>query len=229
VPAETALFPSTSVRGNLRTFGRLQRIGGRELETRIEELLRRTGLQDRAGERLEHAAPGVRRIAAIATALVHLPRLLVIDEPATGLDDPARDRVIALIAGLHEEGLTVLAASSSPRDSVAIGDRIGFLVGGRVHVQGTARELVERGGSLGRVTLEARGDLAPLALELASLPAVSGTELGHGRIGVLTPDPGALLPLVTARAAALGWRVRAARAEEPDLAAAFRSLAGVSL
>jgi ABC-type multidrug transport system ATPase subunit len=147
VPAGIGLHATYTIVQNLRAFGQLQGLAGRDLDARVRETLERAGLVERAAEPIEHASPATRRLASIAAALVHGPRLLVIDEPAAGIDGPGRERILALLTGLRSEGIGMVLATASVGDVAAVPDRVGFLVGGRIVSEGAPVDLIARAGT----------------------------------------------------------------------------------
>src|SRR5262245_40571551 len=83
---DLSIYPDLSARENLRFFGKLYGLGGRELETRVDEVLAAVGLTDRADDRAGTFSGGMKRRLNLAAAVVHGPQLLFLDEPTTGVD-----------------------------------------------------------------------------------------------------------------------------------------------
>jgi len=90
VPQDLAIYPDLSARENLRFFGRLQRMGGRELDRRVDEVLDLIGLAGRAKDRTDSFSGGMKRRLNIGIGLFHRPKLLVLDEPTVGADPQSR-------------------------------------------------------------------------------------------------------------------------------------------
>lgn len=131
---ESFLYDELTVRENLRFYTRLYGLsdGARAIENRLEEL----GLADRASDLVRNLSRGLRQRAAIARALLHQPDLLLLDEPATGLDAPASQRFYALLARLHAAGSTILLSSHELTRSLALAQRILLLGRGQVVFDG---------------------------------------------------------------------------------------------
>lgn len=141
-----ALDKKLSVEENLRYHGALYGLGGNKLKTRIEHLLKRFELSDRAEDRVEILSGGLKRRVEIAKALLNSPKLLILDEPTTGLDPGARRAVWNYLKSLRvEEGLTVLTTTHLLDEAEAC-DQICFLDGGRTVLEGTPQELKARVG-----------------------------------------------------------------------------------
>jgi ABC-2 type transport system ATP-binding protein len=157
-----------TVRENLVHQGHLYGLGGRDLAVRIAAGLERFGLAERAGQRARELSGGLRRRAEIAKALLHTPRLLLLDEPSTGLDPGARRDLWDTLAALRGEGVTVLLTTHFMEEGDRCG-RLALLSRGTIVAEGTPQALKgEIGGDVITLTgLEI--DPATLAGELAAL------------------------------------------------------------
>jgi ABC-2 type transport system ATP-binding protein len=172
-----SLDPHLTVRENLLTQGRLYGLG-RELAVRVDDQLQRFDLGERAGDLVRTLSGGLARRVEIAKALLHQPRLLLLDEPASGLDPRARRALWKQLERLREEGVTVLLTTHFIEEAAGC-DRLALIDEGRLIVSGTPSELEEEvGGDVVTLTV---GDPAALAGELEALlglaPSVYGRTL----------------------------------------------------
>lgn len=124
-----------TVAANLRYFAALQGLTRPETEARIEEALTRLGMAERAGEKVGRLNGGHRRRMEIARALIHRPRLLLLDEPTVGLDAPARAAITAHVHDLAATGISVLWATHLV-DELRDSDDMVLLHRGRVAATG---------------------------------------------------------------------------------------------
>jgi len=138
------LYDKLTAREFLRFVGGLYRIDARELERRSAELLARFTLADRAEELTETYSHGMKQRLALAAALVHRPRILVLDEPMVGLDPQGAVELKRLIAELAATGITVFLSTHSLGVAEALCDRIGILDHGRLVALGSLDELRRR-------------------------------------------------------------------------------------
>lgn len=121
-----------TVRENLLHQGHLYGLSGQMLERRIAEMLSRLGLADRAGERTETLSGGLRRRVDLAKGLLHEPRLLLLDEPSTGLDPAARGDLWNYLRELRAaEGVTIVMTTHLLEEADKA-DRIAILNEGRL-------------------------------------------------------------------------------------------------
>lgn len=153
------VFQSPSLDGkltvaeNLRHQGRLYGMGGARLRARTAEMLDRVGLLDRARDRVERLSGGLKRRAELAKGLLHGPKVLLLDEPSTGLDPGARRDLWLYLDALRREGATVLLTTHLMEEADRC-DRLAILHRGRVVALGTPAALkAEIGGDV--ITLDA--------------------------------------------------------------------------
>jgi ABC-2 type transport system ATP-binding protein len=141
------LDPDLTLRQNLAYHAALHGLAGRALRLRIEGLLQRAGLGERTDDMVRTLSGGQARRVEIARALVHSPRLLLLDEPTVGLDLASRAGIVDSVRGLvRDEGISVLWATHifeeiTPEDAVYV------LHEGRIVAEGTASTLAAQGGS----------------------------------------------------------------------------------
>jgi ABC-2 type transport system ATP-binding protein len=146
VPQEVALYEELSGRENLEFWGRVAGLGGRAARVRAGEVLEGLGLVDRAGDEVKRYSGGMKRRVNLGCALMHRPRLLLLDEPTVGIDPQARMRILELVRGLAREGAAVLYTTHYLEEAEDLCERIGILDGGRLLAEGTLGELRSRLG-----------------------------------------------------------------------------------
>jgi ABC-2 type transport system ATP-binding protein len=158
-------------RENLWLFGRLYRLPSREAHQRADELLERFDLVDAAGRTAKTYSGGMRRRLDLASALIGRPRLLVLDEPTTGLDPRSRLSMWQIIRDLVREGTTVLLTTQYLEEADELADTIAVVDHGKIIAEGTSRELKRQiGGERIEVHLH----------RLEDIPFVEGVLARHG-------------------------------------------------
>ncbi len=135
-----------TVSENLAHHGRLYGIGGARLRQRSAAILERLGLSDRAGDLAETLSGGLKRRVELATALLHNPELLVLDEPSTGLDPAARRDFLNYLAHLRETAGVTIVLTTHYMEEAERCDRIGVLHQGRLVAIAPPAELKARVG-----------------------------------------------------------------------------------
>jgi ABC-2 type transport system ATP-binding protein len=134
---------------NLRHHGHLYGLRGGELQHRIDELLKRFGLAERYHERTEKLSGGLRRRVELAKAVLHRPRLLLLDEPATGLDPGARQDLWRDLTALREQEGVTIVLTTHLMDEAERCDRLAIMNHGQIVALGSPDELkAEIGGDV---------------------------------------------------------------------------------
>jgi sodium transport system ATP-binding protein len=141
LPDARGLYKRLTARENIAYFGRLHGIADREIDSRIERLVAALDMRDFIDRRTEGFSQGQRTKTAIARALVHDPRNVVLDEPANGLDVMTTRALRAFLRELKSDGRCVLFSSHIMQEVAALCDRIVVMAQGRVVASGTPDEL----------------------------------------------------------------------------------------
>ncbi len=131
-PQEPALYLELTGRENLEFFGRIYGIRASDRHVRVTDVLEAVGLSGEADNPVNTWSGGMRRRLNLAIALLHQPRLLVLDEPMVGVDLEWRARLLAVIRQMSVAGAAVLYATHSLEDARDICDTIGVMDGGRL-------------------------------------------------------------------------------------------------
>ena len=140
-------FQSPSVDGkltvaeNLRHQAHLYGLMGRTATTRIDEVLSQLGLRDRQSDRVDSLSGGLKRRVEVAKSLLHAPRVLLLDEPSTGLDPGARHDLWEYLLRLRREAGTTILVTTHLMEEAERCDRLGILDRGQIVAIGTPDEL----------------------------------------------------------------------------------------
>ncbi|RKH00330.1 ATP-binding cassette domain-containing protein [Corallococcus sp. CA053C] len=146
LPDARGLYPRLTAREHARYFGELHGLSGATLDARVEELVELLEMKDIADRRTEGFSQGERVKVALARALVHGPRNVLLDEPTNGLDVMATRSVRTLLRKLKAQGCCVVFSSHVMQEVAALCDRIVVVARGRVVADGTADALRARTG-----------------------------------------------------------------------------------
>jgi sodium transport system ATP-binding protein len=141
LPDARGLYKRLTARENVEYFGRLHGIAEAEIAARIDRLVAALGMQDFIDRRVEGFSQGQRTKTAIARALVHDPRNVLLDEPTNGLDVMTTRSLRRFLQELRAEGRCVLFSSHVMQEVAALCDRIVVIAGGRVVADGTPEQL----------------------------------------------------------------------------------------
>lgn len=142
------LYDDFTALENLELYARIWHLPAPDRDNRIELLLHHFDLWSRRHERVGNWSLGMKHELAIARALVHRPALLILDEPALGLDTPARDALHYELAGLvRNEGATILLTSKDAAEVAVLCDEVAVMDHGRIVAAGTPASLARHDGA----------------------------------------------------------------------------------
>ncbi len=141
---DLAVYGELTARENLRFFGKLYGLRSRELAGRIDEVLELTGLRDRADHRASTFSGGMKRRLNLGVAIIHRPRLLLLDEPTTGVDPQSRNHIFERVRELNAAGTTIIYTSHYMEEVQALCPRIGIIDHGRLIACDTRQALLLR-------------------------------------------------------------------------------------
>ncbi len=184
---EAALDPLMTGRELIRLQATLHRLSREDGRRRAEALLERVGLINAADRRVGTYSGGMRRRLDLASALVHEPRVLFLDEPTTGLDPVSRKAIWEEVDKLNRDGATIFLTTQYLEEADQLADRVGIIAGGLIVAEGTPDELKSE---VGRPHLEiaicdgeverARDVVAQLGKPLPPKDGMVLLELEHG-------------------------------------------------
>jgi ABC-2 type transport system ATP-binding protein len=141
VTQEIALYNEISAYDNLLFWGGLYNVPKLELKARIDEIVNLLGLTDRKNDKVKTYSGGMKRRINIASALLHRPKVLFMDEPTVGIDPQSRNFIFEVVEKLHKEGMTIVYTTHYMEEAERLCDRIGIIDNGEIIAQGTLDEL----------------------------------------------------------------------------------------
>ncbi|MEW6467762.1 MAG: ABC transporter ATP-binding protein [Bacteroidota bacterium] len=168
VPQEIALYNDLSAYDNLLFWGSLYDVPGAELKNRIDSTLQLFGLADRKKDKVNTYSGGMKRRINIASALLHRPRILFMDEPTVGIDPQSRNLIFEVIEKLHKEGMTIVYTTHYMEEAERFCDRIAIIDKGSIIAQGTLQELRQNSGIRECIVVSLSGIDAQLSQRLAA-------------------------------------------------------------
>ncbi|MGD9498327.1 MAG: ABC transporter ATP-binding protein [Armatimonadota bacterium] len=183
----------------LELFGQLNGVRGKALGERIDEVLALTKLGGKREAEIGGLSRGMKQRLCLARALVHQPQVLVLDEPASGVDPRGRYEIRTIIRHLGDAGTTILVSSHILPELADVCDRLCIMEKGELVAAGTVDEIAARLGSRRLLTLQildGRAGEVPAALE--GMATVMGVEVSGDRVEVsVADDPEAVAELLS--------------------------------
>jgi lipooligosaccharide transport system ATP-binding protein len=187
VPQLDNLDITLTVEQNLLVFAYLYRVPRAERRAAIDRAVAIANLGDRRDAKVDQLSGGMRRRLLIARALVHRPRVLLLDEPTVGLDPQVRQELWALIDGLRSEGVSILMSTHYIEEAQRLADTVLIMSHGSAVAAGPPAQLVAE--HAGREAVEVYGAPARLAeVEAAALAAGLRTRRTGTSVSVLGVD-----------------------------------------
>jgi lipooligosaccharide transport system ATP-binding protein len=184
VPQQDNLDTTLTVQQNLTVFTHLYRVPRAERRAAIDRALAIANLGDRRDTRVDELSGGMRRRLLIARALVHRPRLVLMDEPTVGLDPQVRQEIWALVDRLRGEGVSILMSTHYIEEAERLADSVTIMSHGRVVAVGAPQALVRE--HAGAEAVEVYGSPARLAeVEAAAVAAGHATRRTGTSVAVL--------------------------------------------
>ncbi|MCP4046268.1 MAG: ATP-binding cassette domain-containing protein [Gammaproteobacteria bacterium] len=144
VPDSRGLYTRMSARENIAYYGKLHGMSGKDINTRIGELVETLDMADFIERRTEGFSQGQRVKVAIARAMVHKPQTVMLDEPSNGLDVMSTRALRRYVISLKEAGHSVILSTHIMQEVAALCDRIVIIANGRIAADGTAEDLLQK-------------------------------------------------------------------------------------
>ncbi|WP_312148760.1 ABC transporter ATP-binding protein [Paenibacillus odorifer] len=229
VPQDLALYNTMTAAENVTFFGRLYGLRGKLLKERVAEALAFTGLSDRAKEKPATFSGGMKRRLNIACAIMHHPKLIIMDEPTVGIDPQSRNHILESVKELNRLGSTVIYTSHYMEEVAAICDRVAIMDKGHIIACGTEKELRERVSQEEKIVVKATNITPELINELSLHPRITRVESKEGTVEMHLPSSQDELQDILFIFAKHEGVIGSLNIEEPDLETLFLSLTGRTL
>jgi ABC-2 type transport system ATP-binding protein len=229
VPQDLALYEDLTARENLIFWGQMYGLGGKALNSRVDEVLEQIDLVDKAKNKVKTYSGGMKRRVNIGVGLLHKLRLLFMDEPTIGIDPSIRDHRYGQ-RRINRQGMTVLYTTHYMEEAQELSDRVVIIGSRRTDRDWHAKELTNR---LNTDTLilhiSENEDSEALAISLKGIDDVLEANASDHEVSIITPSAENLLASVVNKANERGIKIRSIDIREPNLEAVFLQLTGRAL
>ncbi|MGA2664003.1 MAG: ATP-binding cassette domain-containing protein [Nitrososphaerales archaeon] len=229
VPQELTADDELNGEENLMLAARLHHVGRDDAHRRTAELLKLVDLEQAANRKVRTYSGGMRRRLQLAMGLVHMPKVLFLDEPTLGLDIQTRAKMWDYIGRLNREsGLTVFMTTHYLEEADSLCHRVAIMDKGAIRISGTPAELKEKvGGDI--LTLELSTDAADLSDFFRSVPDVSEVTRTGQVYRIKLPKTEAALPVIVEGVVRKGVQIRSISFTKPTLDQVFLEVTGKSM
>ncbi len=229
LPQDIALYPDLSARENLIFWGKMYGLRGAALQSRVAEVLEIIGLADRQKDRVEKFSGGMKRRVNIGAALLHKPRVIIMDEPTVGIDPQSRRHILDNVKELNRQGMTVLYTTHYMEEAAELSDHIAIMDRGKIIAYGTHDELVTMVGGQTRIDITLNAEADKLLDVWRAVEGVGRIDALDGKVTVLVDDSNRVLPRLFEAATKAGVRIASVDIQEPNLETVFLHLTGRAL
>lgn len=189
VPQEIALFEGLNARDNLEYFGGLYGLRGKELKERINEALSIVALDKEDKKQVKKYSGGMKRRLNIAAALMHHPKVIIMDEPTVGVDPQSRNYIFEMIKRINKERKTTIIYTSHYMEEIEeLCSRVFILDSGKEVALGTKEELkrMVRGDKI--IDIQADGAVEEAALAIKKLRDVKNVDASKGYMKIAAKE-----------------------------------------
>jgi len=231
VPQEIALYPDLSALENLQFFGRIYGLKGKELNRAVQEVLELVDLTDRQKERIKTYSGGMKRRINIAAALMHQPKIIIMDEPTVGIDPQSRNYILETVRRLNtEKKMSVLYTSHYMEEVEQLCDRIYIMDHGKVIASGRKDELKSILSAEDMIVLQLEEPCEPFVDELKQDINIRKVDAdGNKMIKLIVPKTVNLLGQIFQAAERHSARIVNLNVQKPSLEDVFLHLTGRKL
>ena len=229
VPQELALYEDLSATENLVFWGSAYGLGGADLRSRVTEVLRLSGLLDRAKEPVKRFSGGMKRRLNFACGIVHRPRVLLLDEPTVGVDPQSRVRLLDLVREQASNGTCILYTTHYMEEAETLCDRLAVIDHGRVIALGTLDELRALVGEADILRITGTFQPSSAAAALRALDGVEVVQAEETDLLLSVQEGPRRLSKVLSTLHGVGGEVRETTLTRPSLESLFIKLTGKEL
>jgi ABC-2 type transport system ATP-binding protein len=227
LPEGAPSYADMTVEASLRFVAKVRGFRGAELDQRVESVVRRVALEKVLNKRIETLSKGFRRRLGLAQAILHDPKVLVLDEPTDGLDPNQKHQVRELIRNLSQDKIVIVSTHILEEVS-AVCSRAMILADGKILFDGTPDALAATSDYHNSVLVKLVGSNESLLQDLSALGCVERVEvLDDGHLKVLSKEKNSILSEVNQVLHRLGCQVEELHVEQGKLDDVFRILTSV--
>jgi ABC-2 type transport system ATP-binding protein len=230
VPQELALYEKLSAKQNLEFWGAMYGLSGKLLKQRIEEAVELSGLQDSINLAVKKYSGGMKRRLNIACAVLHHPKVLIMDEPTVGIDPQSRNHIFEFTKNINKEnGTTVIYTSHYMEEIETLCNNLFILDLGKEIAKGSKADIKRMVTDLTKVDIAVAKYNDETVLKLKKLKGISEIVKEEGRLTLVTKNDSFRLEEAVRTLMTEGIKFTSININEPTLEEVFLTLTGKKL
>lgn len=230
VPQNIALYTNLTALDNLKFFGGMYGLKGKVLKERIEEALEIAGLSDRRNDKIKTFSGGMKRRINIASAIMHHPKVIIMDEPTVGIDPQSRNHILKSAKYLNEEYKSTIIYTSHYMEEVEfLCNDIVILDEGRVITKGTKQEVKRAAVEVESLELKVANITPSIIENIKSIEDVNGVNFIEDTLNITMKEPQKKLQKIIEIIITGDAKIYNINVTEPNLESVFLSLTGKKL
>jgi len=230
VPQEIALYMDLTAEENLQFFGRIYKITGLKLKNKIDEVLQLIGLTDRRKDVVKTFSGGMKRRLNIGVALLHDPKLIIMDEPTVGIDPQSRNYILQTVKRLNQEKqITIIYTSHYMEEVEFLCDRIYIMDKGNLIASGTNDEIKSILSAEKTISIKADRMKSKFVRELKDNPLIKRVIIGDREATIMVNKEVNLFSSVIKMAEEAEMELHSVDIKTPTLEDVFLHLTGRAL
>lgn len=229
VPQDIALYPTLTGYENLSFWGNIYGLKGSELKKRVNEVSDIIGLNGRLKDKVEKYSGGMKRRLNIGAALLHMPELLIMDEPTVGIDPQSRNHILDTVLELNKQGITIIYTSHYMEEVEYLCNELCIMDEGKIIASGTQQELVELVKEKTQINIKLNKTDEFVLKTLKEIDGVLDAKIDEDSIALFGSNADVLLADIISKVSSNNWLIESIDVKKPNLEAVFLHLTGKAL
>jgi len=226
VPQEIALYEDLTAYENLMFFGRLYGLRGKGLKEAVESAFEFTAIEGRKNEIVKQYSGGMQRRLNIACAIVHKPKLVIMDEPTVGIDPQSRNQILNSIKRLRDNGATIIYTSHYMEEVESICNDVAIIDKGRVIAKGSKEELKDFVYTEEKIIIRVSAVSFTLVNNIKAIKGIKECEVEENLLNITSEKNEVGISSILTIIEQSGVEILSVNIEKPTLESVFITLTG---
>lgn len=229
VPQDIALYPTLTGYENLSFWGSIYGLKGSELKKRISDVCDIIGLNGRIKDKVEKYSGGMKRRLNIGAALLHMPELLIMDEPTVGIDPQSRNHILDTVLELNKQGITIIYTSHYMEEVEYLCNELCIMDEGKIIASGSQQEMIELVKEKTQINIKLNKTDEFVLNTLKEIDGVFDGKIEEDHIALFGSNADVILADIISKVSENGWLIETIDVKKPNLEAVFLHLTGKAL